>query len=628
MSEKKIDLLTDFPAVSTSEWMDKVTADLKGADFNKKLVWKTREGFNILPFYRGEDLDKYSLTDTQPGKFPYLRGTKLDNKWFVRQDIDVVDAKSANAKALELLYKGVDSLGFNVDSKDVNSQFIIELLQNIAADCVEINFTICRTKATELATLLTEYYKSKGYELAKLQGSINLDPIKSMLLRGRDISQEEIKTQISASVNATMALPHYRVVNVNSKILVNAGANVSQELGYALAWGNEYMAEMIDAGVEKVFAAKKIRFNMGIGGNYFMEIAKFRAARWLWALVIEAYEPDCNKSDCSHTENGKCKCAAKIKIHAETTTFNKTTYDAHVNLLRTQTEAMSASLGGVNSMTVLPFDITYKNADEFSQRIARNQQLLLKEESNFEKVTDPAAGSYYIETLTRQLAEQAWSLFLEVEEEGGFYNYVKSGKLQEKINATAKERMKNVSSRREILLGTNQFPNFTETAASKIAEKTANTENSVVATLNQNRAAEEFEALRLATEKSGKTPTVFMLTIGNLAMRLARAQFSCNFFACAGYQVIDNLGFKTVAEGVDAARKINADVIVLCSSDDEYVEYGVQAAELTQGKEILAIAGAPACTDDLKAKGVEHFINVKSNVLDTLKQFNSLLKID
>lgn len=623
MSEKKIDLLTDFPAITSEQWMDKIAADLKGADFDKKLVWKTREGFNVMPFYRAEDLDKQSLTDTQPGKFPYLRATKLDNKWFVRQDIVVKDVKAANAKALELLYKGVDSLGFTIESEVLSKEFISDLLKNIAVDCIEVNFNICRTKAATLASILTEYFEEKSLDFTKLHGSINLDPIKSILLKDRKISLDEIKEQCAATVKAASKLPYYRVVSVNSTALVNAGANVSQELGYALAWGNEYLSDMIEAGVLPVVAAKKLKFNMGIGGNYFMEIAKFRAARWLWALIVEAYEPDCNKTDCQHTVNGKCKCAAKIRIHAETTTFNKTTFDANVNMLRTQTEAMSAALGGVNSMTVLPFDVTFKDSDDFSERIARNQQLLLKEESNFDKVIDPSAGSYYIETLTRQIAAQAWKIFLEVEAEGGFYSFVSSAKLQEKINATAKERFKNISSRREILLGTNQFPNFTEVAKNKVVKTTES--NSI---LNQKRAGEEFETLRFATEKSAKTPKAFMLTIGNLAMRLARAQFACNFFACAGYEVVDNLGFKSIEEGVEAARKLKADIIVVCSSDDEYSEFGTQAFELTKGKEILVIAGAPACTDELKSLGVEHFINVKSNVLDTLKQFNSLLKID
>jgi methylmalonyl-CoA mutase len=319
-----------------------------------------------------------------------------------------------------------------------------------------------------------------------------------------------------------------------------------------------------------------------------------------------------------------------MHIHVETSTFNMTIFDANVNMLRTQTEAMSATLGGVNSLTVLGYDSVFKTADEFSERIARNQQLILKEESHFDKVTDPAAGSYYIETLTNELAAQAWKLFLEVENKGGFYAAINSGAVQQAVKATAEGRLKAISSRREILLGTNQFPNFNEVAANKV-EKTEETDSgythSRIEKLLPVRGASEFEALRFATEAAAKSPKAFMLTIGNLAMRLARSQFSCNFFACAGYEVVDNLGFNTVEEGVNAAMEANADIIVLCSSDDEYAELAPAAYEASKGKAILVVAGAPACTDDLKAIGIEHFINVKTNVLEKLKQFNQLLSI-
>jgi methylmalonyl-CoA mutase len=298
-------------------------------------------------------------------------------------------------------------------------------------------------------------------------------------------------------------------------------------------------------------------------------------------------------------------------------------------MLRTQTEAMSAVLGGVNSLTVLPYDAAFKNSGEFSERIARNQQLLLKEESHFDKVVDPAAGSYYIETLTNKIAEQAWKIFIETEENGGFYQAVKTGTVQKTIKTMAVSRLKAVSARREILLGTNQFPNFNEIAEKpqKDINKHVCTGDAKIETLPPLRAAQEFEDLRFSTQNAAKRPVAFMLTIGNLAMRLARAQFSCNFFACAGYEVIDNLGFKTVEEGVAAAEKAGADIIVLCSSDDEYAELAPVAFNASKGKAILVVAGAPACMDELKNLGIEHFINVKSNVLETLKSFNKLLGI-
>ena len=630
MAEKKMNLLADFPLVSTQQWMDKITADLKGADFNKKLVWKTNEGFSVLPFYRAEDIAGLQTKDAAPGVFPFVRGTKADNEWFVRQDIVVESAKEANAKALDILNKGVTSVGFKLKKEELSADYIATLLEGIAADCVELNFGICVSAAANLATILTDYFKSKEYDVKKLQGSINFDPINRMLQAGKELTKEEITAKAKATVLAAIGLPFYRVIGVNATTLSNGGAYIAQELGYALAWGNEYLSSLVEAGVDTSLAAKKIKFSFGVSGNYFMEIAKFRAARLLWANIVDAYQPACKVEDCKSTVNGICKCAAKMRIHAETSTFNKTIFDANVNMLRTQTEAMSATLGGVNSLTVLSYDSIYKPTDEFSERIARNQQLLLKEECHFDKVADPAAGSYYIETLTNEIAAQAWKIFLEVEDNGGFFAAVTSGSVQQAVKATAAARMKAVSSRREVLLGTNQFPNFNESPLNppKGDLKSCGCNHSGIETLSPVRGAQEFEALRFATEAAAKRPKAFMLTIGNLAMRLARAQFSCNFFACAGYDVVDNLGFATVEEGVKAALEANADIIVICSSDDEYAELAPAAYALAKGKAEFVVAGAPACTDDLKAIGIEHFVNVKTNVLDTLRGFNQKLAIN
>ena len=618
MAEKKLNLLADFPAITTEEWMAKINADLKGADFEKKLVWKTNEGFNVMPFYRLEDVAELKTTTSAPGEFPYVRGTKTDNDWYVRQDIDATCAKTANAKALDVLNKGINSLGFILNKKELSAEYIATLLNGICPECVELNFRVCIRCAAQLATLLADYFKAQGADLAKVEGSINCDPINRMLLKGKELNQAEVAEIAVATVKAAAALPKFRVIGVNSLSLNNAGAYCSQELGYALAWGAEYMTMLTEGGLTADEAGKAIKFNMGVGGNYFMEIAKFRAARMLWAMIVKAYAPACD-------------CAAKMRVHAETSTFNKTIYDAHVNLLRTQTEAMSATIAGVDSLTVNGFHVTYKESDDFSERIARNQQLLLKEESHFDKVTDPSAGSYYIENLTNSIAEQAWKLFLEIQNEGGFFAAVEAGKVQEAMKATSAKRLKDVSARKEVLLGTNQFPNFSEMAAEKITKEACTCANCGcetprgLATLPTVRAAQEFEDLRLATERSAKRPKAFMLTIGNLAMRLARAQFSCNFFACAGYEVIDNLGFETVEAGVEAAQKAGADIIVLCSSDDEYAEYAPAAFKAIDGKQIFVVAGAPACMEDLKAAGIENFIHVRVNVLDTLKSFNAQL---
>ncbi|MDD3162349.1 MAG: methylmalonyl-CoA mutase small subunit [Bacteroidales bacterium] len=612
-------LFSEFPPVSTQAWMDKIIADLKGADFEKKLVWKSTEGFKVNPFYRAEDLEGLKHTEALPGEFPYVRGTKKDNNWLVRQDIEVEDVKAANAKALDILNKGVDSLGFTLQKKDVTEAGIATLLEGICPKTVELNFKVCVKLSTTFLTLLTAYYTKKGYDLAVLKGSVNFDPVRRMLTRGKEMENYlEVAEEV---IRAAAQLPKYRVIGVNAIALNNAGAYISQELGYALAWGAEYITKLTDKGLAVDEVAKRIKFNLGVGQNYFMEIAKFRAARMLWAQIVDSFAPQCD-------------CSAKMKIHAETSIFNKTIYDAHVNLLRTQTEAMSAALGGVDSLTVTPFDTTYKASDEFSERIARNQQLLLKEESHFSKVVDAAGGSYYIENLTASIAEQAWNYFLTIDEKGGFLSAVKAGIIQDEVAASGNARRSALASRREDLLGTNQFPNFNETALSKIETTEATgcgcqdtCPEPAVKVLDFKRDAADFEALRLATEEAAKRPKAFMLTIGKLSMRLARAQFSGNFFAVAGYEIIDNLGFPTVEEGVAAARNAGADIIVLCSSDEEYVDYAPIAKAAIGNDAILVIAGAPACMDELKTQGIENFIHVRSNVLDTLKAYNTKLGI-
>lgn len=616
MSEKREKLLTEFQAPTTQEWLDKIQVDLKGADFEKRLVWRTNEGFTVQPFYRREDVLKLKTPDALPGEFPFVRGNKKDNNvWYIRQDIVADDAKVANAKAKDVLNKGIDSLGFRIPGEKVNAEFVETLLDEIRCDIVEVNFNTCKRHTLELAQLLVAYFEKKGYDKEKVVGSVDFDPMEKMVIKGKDATP--ILATAPQLIETLKAYPNFRCITVNSESLNNAGAYIVQELGYALAWGNEYLQQLVDAGIDVDLAAKKIKFNMGVSENYFMELAKFRAARMLWAQIVKQYEP-------------KCDCACQMIVNATTSFYNQTLFDSYVNLLRSQTEAMSAALGGVHSMVVVPFDATYEVPTEFSERIARNQQLLLKEECHFGQIVDPGAGSYYIEYLTDSLAVEAWKIFLKVEDEGGFLAAVKAGTVQDDINATNAKRHGDAAKRKEFLLGTNQFPNFTEVSEGKkpltCACGCGQAETAEFKTINSTRLAADFEDLRIHTE-GAKTPTAFMLTIGNLAMRQARAQFSCNFLACAGYKVIDNLGFKTVEEGVDAALKAGADIVVLCSSDDEYAEYAVPAFKYLDNRAMFVVAGAPACMEDLKAAGIENFIHVKCNVLETLKEYNHKLGI-
>lgn len=618
MEEKKEKLFAEFPPVSTQEWLDKIQVDLKGADFEKRLVWKTSEGFKVQPFYRRENTEPLATTNALPGQYPYLRGTKADgNSWFVRQAIRVDDPKAAREKALDVLNKGVDSLEFHLNKNIINKVSVETLLEGICLEAVEVYFDTCPRHTVELAEILAEYFREKGYAPEQIRGGMGFDPVSKMLKKG--VQAPDFAPIATKLVELFAGYPHFRPVTVHSSLLNHSGAYIYQELGYALSWGNEYLKQLTAAGLPVGTAASAIGFSMGICSNYFMELAKFRAFRMLWAQVVHAYQAD---ADCHDGE--------QAYIHAETSHFNMTLYDAYVNLLRTQTEAMSAALAGVDALTVTPFDYAYAEAGDFSERLARNQQLLLKEESHFDKVVDPAAGSYYIENLTVSLAEEGWKLFLATEEKGGFLSQVQSGAVQDAVNATHRARLEAISKRKESLLGTNQFPNFNEQSDGKEPRSCKCScgcgGDTAYKTLDGSRGASEFEALRLATERSGKVPTAFMLTIGNLAMRQARAQFSCNFLACAGYKVIDNLGFDSVEAGVEAALKAKADIVVLCSSDDEYAEYALPAYKALDGRALFIVAGNPPCAEELKAAGIQHFIHVRVNVLETLKELNEELK--
>lgn len=617
MAEKKEKLFDMFSPVTTEEWKAKITADLKGADFDRKLVWRTNEGFNVQPFYRREDLAGLPAIDTMPGEFPYLRGTRDNNEWLVRQAVVGDTPEELNNHALHILNRGVESLGIRM-GKNVKAADLGVVLKDIDLKKVEINIDCCPGCAVEVAAELVKLINAAGAAEA-FRGSIGYNPFKRLLKHGLAFPKDAV-AEGKALYETVKEIKGLRCFAVDSYMLNNAGAYITQELGYALAWGAEWLTMMTEAGLTVDEVACRVKFNMGISSNYFMELAKFRAGRMLWAEIVKAYNPACD-------------CACKMFVHAVTSEFNQTLYDSHVNLLRSMTETMSAALAGVNSIETLPFDRCYKRPDEFSERIARNQQILLRDESHLNKVVDPAGGSYYIENLTASIAAQAWKVFQEVEDNGGFDAMLRKGEIQAKVNESGVKRHLDVARRKESLLGTNQFPNFNEMALDKVngescckcccADKEA--ADGAVEYLNFDRAASQFEQLRLDTERSAKRPKVFMLTIGNLAMRLARAQFSSNFFGCAGYEIIDNIGFETVREGVDAAMAKGADVVVLCSSDDEYATYAPEAFKELDGRALFVVAGAPACMDELKAAGIENFIHVKVNVLDTLVDFNAKL---
>ena len=602
-------LFAEFPEVSTEAWEAAIAVDLKGADYERKLVWRTTEGFSLRPYYRAENLEGLETLGTQAGEFPYLRGVSGDNSWLTHQTIAVKCPKAANEAALKMLNAGVDSLGFYL-SEELSAEQLDELLAGIVLSAVELTF--CGKGAGKLVAPVLAKAEKEGVAKDALHVNFCIDPIVKHLSQKGDWCEEceggKCLTKIADLVKATAEYKYVKVVNVSANVFSDSGSTIVEELGFGLSVAHEYLVRLMEAGLTVDQAAKKIRFTFAVTSNYFMEMAKFRAARLLWANIVKQYEP-------------ACECSCKMFVHARTSSWNQTVYDPYVNMLRGTTEAMSAAIAGVHSLEVLPFDYAYTNPTEFSERIARNQSLLLKHESHFDQVVDPAGGSYYIENLTKTIADEAWKLFLELEEKGGYVEAFKAGYVVERVKASAAAKDKAIATRRQILLGANQYPNFNEVADAAVEAAAVTRVAAEGNVLVPYRGAMAFEAMRYGVDKSGKELKAFMLTCGNLAMARARAQFSCNFFACAGIRVQDNNFFKSVEEGVEAALASQAEIVVVCASDDDYAEVAPKVKELLGDKAILVVAGAPACTEELQSKGINNFISVKSNVLETLKGY-------
>jgi methylmalonyl-CoA mutase len=576
--EKK--LFSEFPPVSKQQWEEVITADLKGADYDKKLVWKTEEGFSIRPYYMEDDITHLEYLKNFSGK----SAAGQPNEWEIRQDFYNGDIARL---ASDSVRRGAQSVGISVANVKTADDLSL-LLKGIDPVATGIHF-IESASALETMSFFAEYLKNNKIDSTKVYGSVS----------GCNKDSDKVIKEYGT------AFPRFRFIEIKAYGLRNMGCTVAQELGFAIANAISVLNDLTDKGFSVDDILPHMALHFATGSNYFIEIAKIRAARVLFNAIAKEYG----------SQNG-----AQIFIHSSSATWNKAVYDPYVNMLRSTTETMSAAIGGANSISTINFDCAYEKTNDFSARIARNQQILLKEESFIDKVADPAAGSYYIEHISDSIAEAAWKIFLTVEEKGGYYA-TRTEYVIPEVEKSAAERLKDVSSRKKFILGVNQYPNLNETMFDKIS----NVDDEL------HRASSEIEKLRLETEKAVKDgkpkPKVFLLTYGNLAMRKARAGFATNFFGCAGYEIIDNAGFKTGAEGAKAALEAKADITVLCSSDEEYAVLVAETIPVLKGKTAVVLAGYPKeQIEEFTAQGVEEFIHVRSNVLTTLQTFNKRLR--
>ena len=571
-------LLQEFPPVSTESWEEVIRKDLKGADYAKKLVWQTEDGLAVKPYYRAEDLAGLDYLNAAPGCFPYVRGTRATADWRIREEIDEGDAEKANQAACSAIVAGAEEIAFcNVEIKSATDLRI--LLANLSE--IPVHFQ----NANE--SILRVLIEKKPVSAI----STGMDPFTNLIFAAEIVS---------------LAPPRVVPFTIRGETFDEAGATAVQEVGFTLAAGIEFLAAMQSAAVDINRAAASITFSFAIGSSYFFQIAKLRAFRMVWARAVESF--------------GGAKESAKAGIHARTSRWNETIYDPHVNILRATTEAMSAAIGGADSISVAPFDECYRRPDEASRRMARNVQILLKQEALLCRVSDPGGGSYCIEVITDFIAREAWKAMQELEAAGGYQKAQADGHITRALKRSLAAKEKAVVQRRRIFTGTSQHANLTEKASERIDPSRPR---------DVRRGAEVYEQLRLRTERaagqSGKTPRVLLAEIGDVKMRSARSNFAANFFGCAGFEIVTQR-----FDSVDAIAGGEADIIVLCSSDPEYPAL---AAALITGltalkrKTPVIVAGYPESVEQLKAVGVADFIHVRSNPIELLTKWQQELGI-
>jgi len=612
MTRKK--LFESFPPITPSEWKEKVLTDLKGADYHKKLVWKTTEGFDAEPYYTAEDLERSALYSKNPSGISALRNAKTG--WTIRQDFaankstQVLNAKLRNAIEREAESLGIDLQGLN----PLNEKKLYTLLKGINPENILLHFKNSSDPFMLMETLL-KIWAERKIDLQQAGGSINIDPLAELSTEG---SMDENHFGIIHKLLSKYSnrLPGFKFININAGLIQDGGSTLTQELGLGLAMANEYLKTLTDLGLDPSLVVKNMHFTFAAGTDYFMEIAKLRAARYLWDGICREW--------------GIAKDARMMYIHSRSASWNLTVYDPNVNMLRTTTGAMSASLGGSDEISLLPFDNLYKEENDFTMRVARNTQVILREEAYFDKVADPGAGSYYIEQLTDKLSEATWRLFVETEKRGGYIKAFKKGWIAEQVQKVAEEKRSKAAAGRTQVLGVNQYPNFNELILEQgILPPEGGLNNNGQNAIRPFRVAAETEQLRLRTEKHQVRPKVFLLKFGDPKWMTARAMFAGNFFACAGYEILDNPGFETVEKGLETAIAQEPDIVVLCSADEHYAEAGTLARKKLTPEIQLVIAGYPKNdVDQLKEAGVDHFIHVRSNILEELSKFHKLLGIE
>ncbi len=692
----------EFPAPSNEEWKAEVVRLLRGAPYEKKMLTKTHEGITLQPIYRKEDVDGIPHLDGMPGFAPFVRGRDSwpgETSWEIAQEIDCKTAEEFNANVRHDLERGLTAIVLPLDEasrqgldpdyanpEDVGKGGVsVATLQGLKTALNGVNLeevpVYIQTGASGMPYLglYVALARQAGIDPAKLKGAIAMDPVGEMV--GSGVLRQSLNWAYVSMAEMTCwtrdHAPGIGTIWVHGEPLNDGGANAVQELAYVLSVAVEYLRAMENRGLKLEDVLPHMRFSFALGANFFMEVAKLRAARLLWNRILES-------SDVAEEKRG-------MWIHARTSRYTKTLYDPYVNMLRDTTEAFSGIVGGTNSMHVAPFDEPIRSSDEFSRRIAQNTQIVLKEEANLFRILDPGGGSWYIESLTNEVAEAAWKEFQAIEEQGGVIEALQKGTIQEQVAKTAENRIKALGTRKNVIVGTNQYPNPTETLlesrdidqgklytdrSRELKElRTSSDHQSQITVLNKLsalleaddetiaeavidvaghgatvgeivkirvkdagdpleitpipslRAAMPFENLRKAVEnfrtaKGGAK--VFLTTLGQAGRYMPRLDFAASFFEVGGFEVVRTMGHESPDEAAKATLDSAAEVAVICGLDTAYESDAANvASKIKAGNPdtTVILAGMPkdeGLVKSLKDSGVDQFIHVRSDVLEIL----------
>ena len=609
-----------FPKPTFEEWKAAVETSLKGKTIDK-LQTTTYEGVTLQPLYTHESVgDHLEL----PGFFPYTRGISptgyLTQPWLACQPINGVTAEEANEKLKAVLNRGQNAITYSVDLL-ANGARLPKLLKDLPLATLPF-FIDLKGKQKEL---LPEFQAVEG----PVTGVLAEDPIAEWVVTGQipentdDFFADWTKTiQQYEEVSSEL-----KTILIKTPVFHNGGANAVQELAYGLAVAVQYLLEGQKQGLSVESIADKMVFSFSIDSNYFMNIAKLRAARRLWAGLSAAFN--------ANPEH------FKMSIHAVTSEVTETLYDQYVNILRTTNQAFAAAIGGIQYMQINPLNHAYGEWDDISERIARNTHLILKEETHITRVIDPAGGSFYVEQLTDELADQVWQKFLEVDAAGGILEALKNGIIQANIAEVFNKKAQNIALRKESIIGTNVYPN----PADEVHVKANNKVDSYIV-VNQpieitpiklKRTAEQFEQLRLRVaaykQNSGETPKIGLINLQELKAYKPRADFVKGLVAAGGIDIVQSNGCHTSEEASAFVADTKLPIYCICGSDDAYGQLAEQIVtdlNSTYPETTVYLAGKQSeeLETALQAAGVKEFFHVRSNAISTLTELLEKLGVN